>query len=122
MRFRYKEGATQITDPGTKLTDLPAGAINHRWTKNLLASRDGSRLYATVGSNSKAGENGLDKEQNRAAILEIDRATGKSRVFASGLTGFVNQNADALGRPVGVAVDKTGALLVSTMWAIRSGE
>jgi glucose/arabinose dehydrogenase len=85
MRFPYTEGATKIADPGTKLTDLPAGPINHHWTKNIIASPDGSHLYATVGSNSNAGENGLDKEENRAAILEIDRDTGKWRVFASGL-------------------------------------
>ena len=85
VRFRYAEGATRITEPGVKVVDLPAGPINHHWTKNVIASRDGSRLYATVGSNSNVGENGLDKEENRAAILEIDPATGKSRVFASGL-------------------------------------
>src|SRR5262249_49513256 len=85
MRFPYMEGATKITDPGEKLTDLPAGPINHHWTKNIIASRDGSHLYATVCSNNNGGENGVDKEDNRAAILEIDRATGKWRVFASGL-------------------------------------
>jgi glucose/arabinose dehydrogenase len=85
MHFHYTNGATEIAESGRKLTELPAGSINHHWTKNLLASRDGSRLYATVGSNSNAGENGLDKELNRAAILEIDRNTGKWRVFASGL-------------------------------------
>jgi glucose/arabinose dehydrogenase len=85
IRFPYTEGATQIDAPGVKVADLPAGPINHHWTKNLIASADGSKLYATVGSNSNAGENGLDKEENRAAILEIDRATGKWRVFASGL-------------------------------------
>jgi glucose/arabinose dehydrogenase len=85
MRFPYVEGATQISEPGVKLGDLPAGPINHHWTKNVIASRDGSRLYATVGSNSNVGENGLDKEENRAAILEIDRATGKWRVFAFGI-------------------------------------
>jgi glucose/arabinose dehydrogenase len=85
LKFHYTNGATKMTEPGTKLTDLPAGPIDHHWTKNLLASRDGSRLYATVGSNSNAGENGLDKEQNRAAIFEIDRASGKWRLFASGI-------------------------------------
>jgi glucose/arabinose dehydrogenase len=85
LRFPYSEGATQITDPGVKLADLPAGPINHHWTKSLIASRDGSKLFATVGSNSNVAENGLDKEENRAAILEVDRATGKWRVFASGL-------------------------------------
>jgi glucose/arabinose dehydrogenase len=85
VRFPYTEGTTEISDPGNKLADLPAGTINHHWTKNIIASRDGSRLYATVGSNSNIGENGLDKEENRAAILEIDRITGQTRVFAFGL-------------------------------------
>ena len=72
MRFPYEDGATQIMAPGTKVADLPGGPINHHWTKNIIASKDGSKLYATVGSNSNVGENGLDKEQGRAAILEID--------------------------------------------------
>jgi glucose/arabinose dehydrogenase len=85
MRFPYQDGATQITQPGAKVVDLPAGPINHHWTKNIIASRDGSRLYVTVGSNSNVGENGMEKEEQRAAILEVDPATGSSRVFASGL-------------------------------------
>jgi glucose/arabinose dehydrogenase len=85
IRFPYKAGATQITEPGVKVADLPAGKINHHWTKNIIASRDGSRLYVTVGSNSNVGENGMENEVSRAAILEVDRATGRSRVFASGL-------------------------------------
>jgi glucose/arabinose dehydrogenase len=85
LRFPYKDGDTAITAPGEKIVDLPAGPINHHWTKNLIASPDGSRLYVTVGSNSNAAENGLDKEVGRAAILEVDLATRESRVFASGL-------------------------------------
>ncbi|MGZ5847585.1 MAG: PQQ-dependent sugar dehydrogenase, partial [Ramlibacter sp.] len=85
MRFPYKAGDTEITAPGVKVIDLPAGTINHHWTKNIIASRDGSRLYVTVGSNSNVGENGMDNEVNRAAILEVDPATGRFRVFASGL-------------------------------------
>jgi glucose/arabinose dehydrogenase len=85
LRFPYQEGATRITTPGVKVADLPAGPINHHWTKNVIASHNGSRLYVTVGSNSNVGENGLDKETNRAAILEVDPASGHSRVFASGL-------------------------------------
>jgi glucose/arabinose dehydrogenase len=85
LRFPYKTGETRITEPGAKVTDLPAGTINHHWTKNIIASRDGSRLYATVGSNSNVAENGLSNEDRRAAILEIELATGTSRVFASGL-------------------------------------
>jgi glucose/arabinose dehydrogenase len=85
MRFPYKNGETQITASGVKVADLPAGDINQHWTRNVIASRDGSRLYVTVGSNSNVGENGLESEVNRAAILEVDPATGRSRVFASGL-------------------------------------
>jgi glucose/arabinose dehydrogenase len=85
VRFSYREGETKINVPGTKVADLPGGPLNHHWTKNIIASRDGKRLYATVGSNSNAAENGIDKEERRAAILEIDPASGASRLFASGL-------------------------------------
>jgi glucose/arabinose dehydrogenase len=85
LRFPYAEGESAIAAQGEKVADLPAGAINHHWTKNLIASPDGKRLYVTVGSNSNAGENGIENEHMRAAILEIDLATGTSRLFASGL-------------------------------------
>lgn len=85
MRFPYRSGETRITAPGIQVIALPAGPINHHWTKNVLASRDGSRLYVTVGSNSNVGENGMENEVSRAAIWEVDPATGHSRIFASGL-------------------------------------
>jgi glucose/arabinose dehydrogenase len=85
VRYPYVTGQTQITAPGTKLTDLPGGPINHHWTKSLLASRDGTKLYVGVGSNSNITENGIGAEMNRAAIWEVDRTTGASRIFASGL-------------------------------------
>ncbi len=85
MRFTYVDGETQVIDPGNKVAGLPAGPLNHHWTKNLIANRDGSHLYVTVGSNSNAAENSLDKEEHRAAILEVDPATSQTRVFASGL-------------------------------------
>ena len=85
VSFPYTPGATSITAAPKKVTDLPAGPINHHWTKNIIASPDGSKLYATVGSNSNVGENGLDKEEGRAAIWEIDLATGGKRLFATGL-------------------------------------
>lgn len=85
VKFPYKAGTTQITEPGVKVADLPAGEINHHWTKNIIASRDGTKLYATVGSNSNVGEVGMENEVNRAAILEIDLASGKTRLYASGL-------------------------------------
>jgi len=85
LRFPYKDGQTEISEAGVKIADLPAGSINHHWTKNIIASPDGRYLYATVGSNSNVGENGMDNEENRACILQVDLATGKSRVYASGL-------------------------------------
>ena len=84
VRFPYREGATGITAAPHKVAPLPAG-LNHHWTKNIIASRDGSKLYATVGSNSNVGENGMDIEANRAAILEVDLESGSTRLFASGL-------------------------------------
>ena len=85
MRYPYQDGQTSITDKGTNLTDLPGGPIDHHWTKSLLASPDGSKLYVGVGSTSNVGENGLQAEYERAAIWEIDRATGAHRIFASGV-------------------------------------
>jgi glucose/arabinose dehydrogenase len=85
VRYPYQEGQTSITAPGTKLTDLPGGPIDHHWTKALLASQDGSKLYVGVGSNSNVGENGIGAEYERAAIWEVDRATGAHRIFASGV-------------------------------------
>jgi glucose/arabinose dehydrogenase len=84
VRFPYQEGQTSITAPGTKVVDLPAGR-NHHWTKNVIASNDGSRLYITVGSNSNVGENGMEIEEGRAAIWELDRASGRMHPFATGL-------------------------------------
>lgn len=85
VKVPYVTGQTRITAAPVKVTDLPAGTLNHHWTKNIIASLDGSKLYATVGSNSNVGENGLDAEDGRAAIWEVDRATGAKRLFATGL-------------------------------------
>ena len=85
QRFPYVTGETRITSPGVKLVDLPAGPINHHWTKNLIANLEGSKLYATVGSNSNVAERGMEAEAGRAAIWEIDIRLGTQRIFASGL-------------------------------------
>jgi glucose/arabinose dehydrogenase len=85
LRFPYSPGDTHIAARGTKLVDLPAGRINHHWTKNLIANSDGTKLYVTVGSNSNVAENGMDAEAERAAIWEVDVKTGSHRIFASGL-------------------------------------
>ncbi|MCC7266367.1 MAG: sorbosone dehydrogenase family protein [Caulobacteraceae bacterium] len=103
LAFPYAEGQTQITAAPRKIADLPGGELNHHWTKNLIASPDGARLYVSVGSNSNVGENGLAAEAGRAGILEIDPTTGATRVFASGLRN-----------PVGMAWEPvTGALWTS---------
>ncbi len=85
LRFPYTPGETRVTAAGSKVVDLPAGDINHHWTKNLIANPDGSRLYVTVGSNSNAAENGVEKETGRAAVWEVDPKSGSHRIFASGL-------------------------------------
>jgi glucose/arabinose dehydrogenase len=125
VRFPYEAGETAITAAGTKVVDLPAGPLNHHWTKNIIASRDGSRLYVAVGSNSNAGENGIDKEEGRAAIWEVDAATGRHRVFASGLRNPVGLAWEPDGGALWVAVnerDELGSDLVPDyMTAVRDG-
>lgn len=90
MAFPFTPGQTKITAPGTKLADLPAGPINHHWTKAMVASADGSKLYVGVGSNSNITENGMDIEEGRAAIYEVDRMTGAKRLYATGTRNPTN--------------------------------
>ncbi|MDB5361183.1 MAG: glucose/sorbosone dehydrogenase [Rhodospirillales bacterium] len=85
VRYPYQDGDTKITAPGTVLTKLPGGPIDHHWTKSLVASKNGSLLYVGIGSNSNITENGMEAEKDRASIWEVDRATGRSRIFAAGL-------------------------------------
>ena len=85
LRFPYQTGQTRITAPGVILTDIPGGPIDHHWTKSLVASADGTKLYVGVGSNSNITENGMPAELGRAAIWEVDRASGAHRIYASGL-------------------------------------
>jgi glucose/arabinose dehydrogenase len=84
LRFPYSSGQTQITATPSVVTELPAG-LNHHWTKNVIASADGQHLYVTVGSNSNVGENGMEMEEGRAAIWQVERASGAKRLFATGL-------------------------------------
>lgn len=84
MKYHYTPGETKMSDPGVELGDLP-NTVNHHWTKALLASPDGKKLYVGSGSNSNITENGMDVEYRRAAVLEVDAATGASRIFASGI-------------------------------------
>jgi glucose/arabinose dehydrogenase len=125
VKFPYKEGDTKITASGTKLADLPGGPLNHHWTKSLLASPDGSKLYVGVGSNSNVAENGIEKEAERAAILEVDTATGEHRVFASGLRNPVGLAWEPESKALWTAVnerDELGSDLVPDyMTSVRDG-
>ncbi|MGI4717854.1 MAG: PQQ-dependent sugar dehydrogenase [Janthinobacterium lividum] len=85
VRVPYEAGALEISAPAQPVAALPGGPLNHHWTKNIVASADGRKLYATTGSNSNVAENGMDQETDRAAILEVDIATGRTRLYASGL-------------------------------------
>jgi glucose/arabinose dehydrogenase len=100
VRYPYVTGQTQITDVGARFAELPGGPINHHWTKNLIASTDGTLLYVTVGSNSNVGERGMAAEAGRAAVWVVNLRTGAHRVFASGLRN-----------PNGMAFEPTGGAL-----------
>ena len=124
LRFPYQPGQTRITAPGVKVTDLPAG-INHHWTKNLIASPDGKKLYASVGSNSNVAENGMQIEEGRAAIWEIDVASGAKRLYASGLRNPVGMAWAPDGKTLWTAVnerDELGSDLVPDyMTSVQDG-
>jgi glucose/arabinose dehydrogenase len=125
VRFPYSEGQTTIGAPPTKVVDLPAGPLNHHWTKNVIATADGSKLYVSIGSNSNAAENGIDQEEDRAMIWEVDPATGTHRVFASGLRNPVGMSWEPHTGALWVAVnerDELGSDLVPDyMTAVRDG-
>jgi glucose/arabinose dehydrogenase len=125
VRVPYLPGALHITARPVKVTTLPGGPLNHHWTKNVIASADGSKLYVAVGSNSNAAENGIDQEKERAAIWEIDARTGTHRVFASGLRNPVGMAWEPESKALWVAVnerDELGSDLVPDyMTAVRDG-
>jgi glucose/arabinose dehydrogenase len=100
VRFPFRVGETHISAAGTVITPLPAGRRNHHWTKNVVASPDGQRLYVAVGSNSNAAENGIDAEWERASIWEVNPQDGSHRLFATGLRN-----------PVGMAWEPAGGRL-----------
>ena len=125
VRFPYTPGWTRLTASGIRLTALPGGRLNHHWTKSLVASRDGTRLYVGVGSNSNVAENGIDKEFERAAVWEINTATGAHRIFGAGLRNPVGMTWEPLTGALWVAVnerDELGSDLVPDyMTSVRDG-
>lgn len=104
VRFPYNSGDKQLNAAGVKVVDLPAGSINHHWTKNLIANQDGTKLYVTVGSNSNVAEGGMDIEVGRAAIWEVDTQSGEHRLYATGLRN-----------PNGLAWDKASGKLFTVV-------
>ncbi|HSQ26433.1 MAG TPA: sorbosone dehydrogenase family protein [Anaerolineales bacterium] len=125
VRFPYTEGQTEITAAPTKVIDLPAGPINHHWTKNLVVNADFSKLYVSIGSNSNVAENGIAQEEGRAAIWEVDLQTGSHRIFASGLRNPVGMTWEPESGALWVAVnerDELGSDLVPDyMTAVHDG-
>ena len=125
LRFAYQPGQTSIAAPGQKLTELPGGPIDHHWTKNVVVSPDGSKLYVSVGSNSNVAENGMAAETGRAAVWEVDRATGAHRIYASGLRNPVGMGWEPASNALWVAVnerDEIGSDLVPDyMTALHDG-
>jgi glucose/arabinose dehydrogenase len=110
LTFPYHSGDTELRSAPSQLTALPAGTINHHWTKSLLASPDGLHLYVGVGSNSNAAENGLDVEHERAAVWEIETKTGKHRIYASGLRNPVGLAWEPQSNALWVAVNERDEL------------
>ncbi|PKN95036.1 MAG: sorbosone dehydrogenase [Chloroflexi bacterium HGW-Chloroflexi-6] len=125
VRFPYTEGQTEITAAPTKVIDLPAGPINHHWTKNLVANADGSKLYVSIGSNSNVAENGMAQEEGRAAIWEVDTQTGSHRIFASGLRNPVGMawepESSALWTSVNERDELGSDLVPDYMTSVRDG-
>lgn len=123
MRFPYRAGATRIDQPGTKVADLPGGPLNHHWTKNVVASPDGRKLYVSVGSNSNVAEHGMDHEKGRAAIWEFDRASGAGRLYATGLRNPVGMawQGDVLWTSVNERDELGSDLVPDYMTSVRDG-
>lgn len=125
LRFPYRGGEAEITAPPIKVVDLPGGPLNHHWTKNIVASADGKTLYASVGSNSNVGENGMENEANRAAILAVDLATGRVMPYATGLRNPVGMGFEPVTGLLWTAVnerDEIGSDLVPDyMTSVRQG-
>lgn len=126
VAFPYTPGATAIDAAGETITALPGRQRNHHWTKNVIASAGGDRLYVSVGSNSNIGENGMDAEVDRAAILAVDPQSGNYRVFAGGLRNPVGMAWEPVSGALWTVVnerDELGPQLVPDyLTAVRDGD
>lgn len=121
----YVWGDTEITATPAKVVDLPAGEINRHWTKNIVASGDGTKLFVAIGSNSNVAEFGMENEVGRAAVWVVELATGAHRVYASGLRNPVGMAWEPTSSALWVAVnerDELGNDLVPDyMTSVREG-
>ena len=86
VAFPYTTSARRITAPGRTLATFKPGG---HWTRSLLPSPDGRKLYVGVGSSSNIAENGMEDEEGRALIYEFDLASSTGRSFAGGLRNAV---------------------------------
>jgi glucose/arabinose dehydrogenase len=109
-RYPYKNNPLKLETKGEKILELPAGGYNNHWTRNLLASPDGSKIYVSVGSGSNVGENGMDKEVRRAAILEINPDGTGEKIFASGLRNPVGMDWNPANKELWTAVNERDEL------------
>jgi glucose/arabinose dehydrogenase len=125
IAYPYKEGQKKIDGKGTKVLDLPAGGYNNHWTRNILSSADGSKLYISVGSGSNVGENGMDNEVRRACILEVSPDGTGLRIFAAGLRNPVGMAWEPVTKALWTAVNERDGLgddlVPDYMTSVRDG-
>ncbi|MGA8853596.1 MAG: sorbosone dehydrogenase family protein [Christiangramia sp.] len=115
IRFPYKEGQNAIDQDPEKVLDLPAGGYNHHWTRNIIAGPDNEKIYITVGSSSNVGEHGMEKEERRANIIEINPDGTGEKIYAAGLRNPVGIDWNPITGELWTAVnerDKIGNNLV----------
>jgi len=109
-RYPYKNNQLKLETKGEKILELPAGGYNNHWTRNLLASPDGSKIYVSVGSGSNNAEHGVDKEVRRAGILEINPDGTGEKIYASGLRNPVGMDWNPVNKELWTAVNERDEL------------
>ncbi|SHG62608.1 PQQ-dependent sugar dehydrogenase [Flavobacterium johnsoniae] len=109
-RYPYKNNPLKLETKGEKILELPAGGYNNHWTRNLLASPDGSKIYVSVGSGSNNAEHGVDKEVRRAGILEINPDGTGEKIYASGLRNPVGMDWNPVNKELWTAVNERDEL------------
>jgi glucose/arabinose dehydrogenase len=109
-RYPYKNNPLKLETPGTKILELPAGGYNNHWTRNIISNPEGTKIYVSVGSGSNVGENGMDKEVRRAAILEINPDGTGEKIYASGIRNPVGMDWNPVNKELWTAVNERDEL------------